>query len=104
MLEQRRLIPPARWRVAEVPVRLRGSDTAARCPLEIAVLDEEGLVHFLDRARILTDRRGNVGDPDRTAVVLLDDHPKDARIHVVEPDLIDVEELEESACEVARDD
>src|SRR6185437_12312825 len=55
--EQRRL-PAARRgrRIPEVPVRLRGSDAAALGALQKAVLDEEGFVHFLDGALVLSGR------------------------------------------------
>src|SRR5439155_9062831 len=66
LLEQHFLRTDARRRVPEVPVRLRRRHAAARRALKEALLDEERLVHFLERARILADRCADRGHADWT--------------------------------------
>src|SRR5690349_16616903 len=56
-LEECRLLSAARWCETEVPVRQWRRDASPRRALEVPVLDKERLVHFLDRPRILADRR-----------------------------------------------
>src|SRR4051794_36471423 len=77
-----------------MPICLCGGDATAGCALEESVLDEERLVDFLERARILADSSGDSAHSDRSAVELLDDGLEDARVHVVEPELIDLEKLQ----------
>ena len=47
--------------------------TSARGTLQKALLDQERLVHFLYRPRILADGRRDRTQPDRTAAELVDD-------------------------------
>src|SRR3982751_2624420 len=82
---------------------LRRGNTPARRTLQKSVLDEERLVDFLERARILADRGGDGADADRPAVELLDDGLEDARVHVVESELIDLEELQRVGGDFAID-
>src|SRR3970282_841653 len=58
---------------ADVPVRLRRGDAAARAALQVTLLDQVGLDHVLERAAFLAERRGQRLDPDRAAVQRLDD-------------------------------
>src|SRR5438046_8611720 len=64
---------------------------------EEALLHKERLVHFLERARILTHGGGDGGEPDRSTLELLDDGLQDPAVHVVEPELVHVEPLNASA-------
>ena len=78
-------------REAEVAVGRCRRDAPARGALQKSMLHEEGLVHLLDRVRVLADRRSYGVQPDWTAIKFLDDRLEDARVHVVEPELVDVE-------------
>jgi hypothetical protein len=71
--------------------------------LQEAVLHEERLVHLLDRAAVLAHRRGDGRDPHRPAVELLDDGAQHARVHVVEPELVDVQPPERQVGHLAVD-
>src|SRR6185436_544294 len=105
-LEQRRLLgvaARARWIEPEVAIRLRGRDASAWCALQESVLDEERLVDLLEGARVLADGGGDGADTDRPAVELLDDGLENARVHVVEPELIDLEQLESVGGDFAID-
>src|SRR4051812_39805204 len=82
---------------------LRRGNTPARGTLQKSVLDEERLVDFLERSRILADRRGDGTDAHRPAVELLDDGLEDPRVHVVEPELIDLEQLQRVGGDFAID-
>ena len=62
--------------------------------LQEAMLHEERLVHLLDRVRVLADRRADRVQSDRAAVELLDDRLENARVHVVEAERVDVEQLQ----------
>src|SRR5687768_15558149 len=99
--EQRRL--RCWWRVSEVAIGLRRRDAPTRRALEKTVLNEKRLVYFLDRARVLPHRGTDRRDSHRAAVELLDDRLEDARIHVVEPELVDVEHDERVRRDLARD-
>src|SRR3954471_665999 len=87
----------------EVTIRLGGGDASARSALEESVLDEERLIHFLERARVLADGGGYCADADRSALELLDDGLEDSRVHVVEPELIDLEQLQRVGGDLAID-
>src|SRR3989449_4103422 len=76
---------------SEMSVRgSRGAPAAWRAGEE-ALLHEERLVHFLERARILAHGGGDGGEPDRATLELLDDGLQDPAVHVVEPELVHVE-------------
>src|SRR5438874_10700510 len=77
----------------EMAICLRARNTPARRALEKSVLYEERLVDFLESAHILSDRCGDGADTDRSTLELLDDGLEDARVHVVESELIDLEQL-----------
>src|SRR5205814_669483 len=58
-----------------------------------ALLHQKGLVDFLERARILADRRRDGLHTDGPTFEHLDDGIENARIHVVESELVDLEPL-----------
>ena len=62
--------------------------------LQESVLHEERLVHLLDRIRILAHGGRDGPDADRAALELLDDGAQDPCVHVIEPELVDVEHLQ----------
>src|SRR5437764_14064427 len=84
-------------------IRLRGRDASARGALEESVLDEERLVDLLERPHIFADGGGDGADADRSAVELLDDGLEDARVHVIESELIDLEQLQRIGGDFAID-
>ena len=55
---------------AQVAIGERGRHAAALGALQVALLDEEGLEHVLDRVALLADRRGEVVDADGAAAEL----------------------------------
>src|SRR5712691_546296 len=88
---------------SEVSVRgSRGAPAAWRAGEE-ALLHEERLVHFLERARILAHGGGDGGEPDRSTLELLDDGLQDPAVHVVEPELVHVEPLQRLGGDRRRD-
>src|SRR6266699_5783386 len=93
-IENRWLLGALGWCETEVAVGRGRGAAAARRTREEALLHQEGLVHLLERARILADRRGDRLHADRPALEHLDDRLEDARVHVVETELVDVEPLE----------
>src|SRR5687768_2200291 len=88
-LEQRPFLP--RRQDSEMPVRERRRDPPPGSALEEARLDQIGLVEVLERPAVLSDRRGDRADPDRTAAELLDDRRKDPPVELVEPVLVHFE-------------
>src|SRR5437867_3122447 len=93
-LEDRRLLCAlGRWE-AKVLVRARCGAAAARCAGEEALLHQERLVHLLERPGIFAHGGRHGRYTHRAALELLDDRLEDARIHVVEPELVHVEPLE----------
>src|SRR2546422_9505319 len=79
---------------SELSIRGSRGAPAAWRTREEALLHEEGLVHFLERARILTHGGGDGGEPDRSSLELLDDGLQDPAVHVVGPELVHVEPLQ----------
>src|SRR4051812_32208666 len=74
---------------AEMPIRLRRGHASAWRALQESVLDQEGLVNFFERSRILADSGGDGADTNRPSFEFLDDGLEDAGVHVVEAELID---------------
>jgi hypothetical protein len=66
-------------------------DAPARRALQVALLDQVGLDHVLDRAALLADRRGDVVEPDRAAVEAVDHGLEQLAVHHVEALRVDVE-------------
>ena len=96
-LKKRRLLgaPVSAGRIEpKVAISLRGCDSTAWRPLQKSVLHKEWLIDFFERPYIFSNRRGNSADADRPAVELLYDGLEDPRVHVVEPELIDLEQLQ----------
>src|SRR5262245_25237921 len=87
--------------VAEVSIGVRRRDPPARRALQEAVLYEEGLVYLFDCRHVLTDRRADVVEADRSAVEFLDDRLENSRIHVVETKLVHVDHSKELASDLA---
>src|SRR4051812_37130798 len=96
-LEQSRLLRSgvgSRRIEPKMPVRLRRRDASARRALEKSVLYQERLVTFLERARVFSYCGCDRGHTNRTALELLDDRLENSRVHIVEPELIDLEQLQ----------
>src|ERR1700722_8003786 len=87
---------------AEMAEGVRGQQSPARGPLHKAKLDEIGLDDVLDRVAGLRERRGDGLDSDRAAAELEGDGVQITPIHLVEPNDVDVEELERAVGERAR--
>ena len=77
---------------AEVLARRRRRHPAARRAHEQALLDEERLVHVLDRLGLLADADGQRRQPDRAAAELLAQRGEDGPVDLVEPALVDAEQ------------
>src|SRR5207247_6267350 len=92
-LKHRRLFSAPGRRESEMSVRgSRGAPAAWRAREE-ALLHKERLVHFLERARILTHGGGDGGEPDRSTLDMLDDGLQDLTIHVEELVIVHVDPL-----------
>src|SRR2546425_12334939 len=78
--EESRLLAAARLDQTEMVVGQLGRDPPAGRARQEAELHQEGLIDVLDRLRILRYRNRDGVDADRTAVVLLDDGPKDPSV------------------------
>ena len=70
---------------------------AARGALDEAELEQVRLVDVLDRVRLLAERDGERREPDRAAVELLDDRAQEVAVDPLEPELVDLEQLERLA-------
>src|SRR5881392_510969 len=79
---------------AEVAVSGERGDAPAQRPLQVALLDEEGLEHVLDGFGVLADGMREVVEADRAAGELLDHREQQLAVHEVEPEHVDVEHLE----------
>ena len=105
-LEQRRLLGAGagtRRIETEVAVCLGRSDATARSALEETVLDQKRFIDFLECAGIFTNSGGNSANPDRSTVEFLDDGFEDASVHVIETELIDLEQHQRVRGNFARD-
>src|SRR5580693_8991164 len=87
---------------AEMTEGVRRQKTPARRALHEAKLDEIGLDDVLDRVAGLGERGGDGLDSDRAATELDGDHVEITPIHLVEPNDVDVEQLERAVGERAR--
>src|SRR5580704_19553502 len=85
-------------------IRALGGDAAARSPRQEALLQQVGLVNFLDCVGLFADRRGQALDPDWAAVELVDYRTEDRTVHFVEAGRVDFEQLERAQRNLARDD
>src|SRR5580704_17525515 len=103
LLEQRRLRSLApRLGEAEMTEGVRRQEAPARRALHKAKLYEIGLDDVLDRVAGLGERGSDGLDSDRAATELDGDHVEITAIHLVEPNDIDVEQLERAVGERAR--
>src|SRR5207247_8861001 len=91
------------WAETTMLVRACGGTAAAGRAGAKALLHQERLVHFLERAGILTHGGGDGGEPDRSTLELLDDGLQDPAVHVVEPELVHVEPLQRLGGDRRRD-
>src|SRR5580704_19045109 len=87
---------------AEMAEGVRRQEPPARRALHKAELDEIGLDDVLDRIAGLGERCSNGLDSDRTTAELEGDRVEITPIHLVEPNDVDVEELERAVGERAR--
>src|SRR5271163_50317 len=85
-------------------IRALGGDAAARSPRQKALLQQVGLVNFLDRVGLFADRRGEALDSDRAAVELVDYRAENRTVHFVETGRVDFEQLERTQRNLARHD
>ena len=76
---------------SEVLVSQFGDFAAARGAHQVALLDEERFIDLFHGAGILAHRRGDGGEPDGTALELVDDGAEDAVVHLVEAVLVHIE-------------
>ena len=72
----------------------RHGDAAAGRAGEQALLDEERLVHVLDRLGLLADADRQRRQPDRAAAELLAERAEDRPVDLVEPAVVDAEHLQ----------
>ena len=90
-LLEERLLRSHRLNKSEMAIRLCRSHAPAGRSLKESILNEERLVNFLDGPLIFADCRGDRAYSDGSALEFLDDRLENARVHVVEAKLIDVE-------------
>src|SRR5687767_11829684 len=86
-----------------MPVCLRRRHPAAGRSLKESVLHEKGLVHFLDRTCVFTYSSRDGRHADGTSVELLDDRFQDSGVHVIQAELVDVEQLKRVLRDVSSD-
>ena len=70
---------------------------SARSAPNETFFDQERFIHFLHRAGVLADRRGDGRDAHRTALKLIDDGGENFVVDLVEPETVDVEGFEGKA-------
>ena len=68
--------------------------SATRCAFEEALLDEERLIHLLQRAGVLADGRGDGSEAHGAALELVDDGGENFVVNLVQSVAVDVERLE----------
>src|SRR5690606_16083278 len=83
-----------RRRYAEVTVGRLGRDPSTRGASEQAALDEEGLVHLLERRAVFSYGCGERVEPNWPPYELLDDRAEYRPVTAVEADVVDAERLE----------
>src|SRR5215471_18285322 len=86
-----------RRRDPQVSVGRGRGDAAARRALEKTGLDEVRLVEILERAAILSQRRGQRAHADRAAAELFDDRLQDPAVELVKAVLVHLQPRERSA-------
>src|SRR5437763_1813550 len=69
-----------------MPIGGERRHAAARRALQVALLDEVGLEHILDRLGILADGVREIVEPHRAARELLDHREEQLAVHDVEPE------------------
>ena len=74
-----------------------GDDAAARRALDEAELQQVRLVHVLDRVRLLAERDRQRRETDRAAAELQQDRGEQLTVDPLEPDPVDLEQLERLA-------
>ena len=74
--------------------RLGGGDATARSPLEVALLDEEGLMGILDRMLVLSNRRGEGLEAGGSTREMLDEAEEEAPVEAIKARVVYVEEFE----------
>src|SRR3990170_8111598 len=79
--EQRVLYGGLRGRDAKMLIGRRGSYAAARGPLQKPLLEQERLLHILDRVPLLADRGGDRLHPDGAALEFFEDDAEDLPVH-----------------------
>jgi hypothetical protein len=84
----------ARGLEADGVVTLRGKHAALWRALKVALLDEERLVHFLQRFRLLAHRDRNRAHAHGPAPVIVGHDAEHALIHLIQAHGIDLEQLE----------
>ena len=77
-----------------------GHLASPRSAFDEALLDEEGLVHLLDGAAVLSDGRGNRVDAHRPALELVDDGKQYLVVYLVQSITVDIECLQGIAGDV----
>jgi hypothetical protein len=85
--ERSRLAHPCEVLAAEL-----GDDPAARCPLQKPWLEEERLVHVLDRLRFLAERDSERRQTHRAAAEPLDHAAQKLAVEALEPGAVDLEQ------------
>ena len=90
-------------RHADVPVGGRHRHAAAWRAGDHALLDEERLVHVLDRLGLLADADRQRRQPDRPAAELLAQRGEHRPVDLVEPEVVDAEQRQAVAGDVGGD-
>src|ERR671924_1001372 len=88
---------------AQVAHRSLRGDATPRCALEEPELEQVRLVDVLDGVGLLSDGGSERRQAHRTAAELLDHRRQDRQVELVESPLVDLEQLEAGASDVARD-
>ena len=89
--------------MAEPPVGALRGLAPARGALQKAVLDQKRLVDLLQGSLVLAQRHRQGSQPHRAPAELLDDGAQHARIHLVHPVLVHLEQPEPRARDLAAD-
>jgi hypothetical protein len=84
-------------------VTFRGQHATLRRALQVTFLDQERLVHFFERLRLLAHRDRNRAHADRAAAVVLGEHPQHALVHFVQAGGVDLQQLEGGRGDGLRD-
>jgi len=68
------------------------------CALEESVLDQEWFIHLFDGPGVFPEGRGNGAESNGAPVEFLDDGAEQSAVHVVQPEVIDIEQRESRLC------